>query len=396
VSGAAPRVALDGVSKKFCRSLKRSLWYGLADLGTELAGRSAAGRALRREEFWAGRDVSAEVGRGENLGLIGPNGAGKTTLLRMLNGLIKPDSGRITVRGRMQALIALGAGFNPVLTGRENVYVNGAVLGLSRAEVGRRFDEIVAFSGLEQFIDAPVQSYSSGMIVRLGFAVAAHVEPHVLLVDEVFAVGDEGFQTRCVNKIGELRRAGTAIVMVSHDMHLVSTYATRILLLTAGAAEHFDDVSRGVQAYRRLFVTIEREVERHTSGNAGIRFEELALPERVLEPGARIAFGVRYSAAAEYSDVEIDLTIRSSNETGYHYQATNKAYGRRIDLPRGEHELHLAIDDVRVQHAVAKLDVAIWARGREELLLWWMVPIEFRGRAHSTGNSFLEATFELR
>ena len=161
-------VTVEHVSKKFCRTLKRSLWYGVRDVGSELIGQNNGHKNLRKEEFWAVRDVSLQLRRGETLGLIGHNGAGKTTLLRMLNGLIKPDEGRIKVRGRMQALIALGAGFNPVLTGRENIYVNASVLGISKAEIDRRFDQIVDFSGIEEFIDMPVQSYSSGMTVRLG------------------------------------------------------------------------------------------------------------------------------------------------------------------------------------------------------------------------------------
>ncbi|MEQ8662367.1 MAG: ATP-binding cassette domain-containing protein, partial [Gammaproteobacteria bacterium] len=161
-------VSVEAVSKKFCRSLRRSLWYGLCDLGSELAGRQRRERErLRADEFWAVREVSFSLARGECLGLIGHNGSGKTTLLRMLNGLVPPDAGRITMRGRVGALIALGAGFNPVLTGRENIYVNAAVLGLGRAETARRFDDIVEFSGLAEFIDSPVQHYSSGMYVRL-------------------------------------------------------------------------------------------------------------------------------------------------------------------------------------------------------------------------------------
>ncbi|HIP72872.1 MAG TPA: ABC transporter ATP-binding protein, partial [Anaerolineae bacterium] len=189
-------VNVENVSKKFCRNLKRSLWYGVKDVGAEMFGRGSERIELRSQEFWAVKDVSFQLKRGETLGLIGHNGAGKTTMLRMLNGLIKPDTGRITVRGRIQALIALGAGFNPVLTGRENIYVNASVLGISKAETDRRFDQIVDFSGIEEFIDTPVQSYSSGMVVRLGFSIAAHLEPDILLVDEVLAVGDLAFKTK--------------------------------------------------------------------------------------------------------------------------------------------------------------------------------------------------------
>ncbi|MDP3817157.1 ABC transporter ATP-binding protein, partial [Pseudomonas sp.] len=195
-------VKVDGVSKKFCRSLKRSLWYGMQDLGSELIGNPHGGGGdLRKDEFWAIKDVSFELKRGECLGLIGRNGAGKTTLLRMLNGLIKPDQGRIEMRGRVAALIALGAGFNPILTGRENIYVNASVLGLRKREIDEKFEEIVEFAELGEVIDAPVQSYSSGMSVRLGFSIAVRMDPDVLIVDEVLAVGDMGFRSKCYNEI---------------------------------------------------------------------------------------------------------------------------------------------------------------------------------------------------
>src|SRR5688572_2013798 len=208
-------VRVEGVSKKYCRDLKRSLWYGLKDTAADLVGRSSSD-GLRPDEFWAVDGVSLELARGECLGLIGRNGAGKTTLLKMLNGLMKPDTGRIEMRGRVGALIALGAGFSPILTGRENVYVNGAVLGLSKREIDEKFDEIVDFAEIGDFIDAPVQSYSSGMQVRLGFAVASHINPDILLVDEVLAVGDAGFKIRCYNKMFEIRDR-TAIIFVSHS-----------------------------------------------------------------------------------------------------------------------------------------------------------------------------------
>ncbi len=216
-------IKVDGVSKKFCRSLKKSLWYGLQDLGNELRGRRHGGNGqLRADEFWAVQDVSFELRRGECLGLIGHNGAGKTTLLRMLNGLIKPDQGRIEIRGKVGALIALGAGFNPILTGRENIYTNASVLGLSKRQVDAKLDEIIDFSEIGDFIDAPVQNYSSGMSVRLGFSVAAVlIEPDVLFLDEVLAVGDIGFVIKCLNTMRRLT-ANSAVVFVSHNMQFIS------------------------------------------------------------------------------------------------------------------------------------------------------------------------------
>ena len=175
-------IKVKGLSKKFCRSLKKSMWYGMQDIGSELLGkRHGKNGVLRTGEFWAVKDINFELKRGECLGLIGHNGAGKTTLLRMLNGLIRPDQGRIEMRGKVGALIALGAGFNPILTGRENIYVNASVLGMDKQYVDTKIDEIIDFAEIREFINSPVQSYSSGMSVRLGFAVAAIlIEPDIL------------------------------------------------------------------------------------------------------------------------------------------------------------------------------------------------------------------------
>jgi len=225
-------VRVENVSKKFCRDLKRSLWYGMKDLGNELLGREHAGDGrLRPDEFWAVKGVSFDLKRGECLGLIGPNGAGKTTLLRMLNGLIKPDAGRIEMQGRVGALIALGAGFNPVLSGRENIFVNAAILGFTRTEIRRRIDDIVAFSGLGEFIEAPVQQYSSGMHVRLGFSIAANASPDILIVDEALSVGDAHFQQSSFERIRKLRDNGVAIIFVSHDVHAITAICNRVILL---------------------------------------------------------------------------------------------------------------------------------------------------------------------
>lgn len=229
-------IKVESVSKKFCRSLKKSLWYGMQDLGREITGRCHGGDgALRPEEFWAVKDVSFELKRGECLGLIGPNGAGKSTLLKMLNGLIKPDQGRIEMRGRIGALIELGAGFNPILSGRENIYVNGSVLGFTTKEIDQKLDEIIDFAELGEFIDTPVQSYSSGMKVRLGFAIAAQMEPDVLLIDEVLAVGDVGFRMKCYDTLLRLVSNGTSIIVVSHDVSQLSRVSQRTLVLNRGS-----------------------------------------------------------------------------------------------------------------------------------------------------------------
>lgn len=246
-------VKVDNISKKFCRDLKKSLWYGVNDIAGEVFCRNGKRLDLRKEEFWALKDVSFELRRGECLGLIGPNGAGKSTLLRLLNGLIKPDSGEISVRGRVGALIALGAGFNPILTGRENIYVNGSVLGLTKREIDKKLDEIIDFAEIGDFIDAPVQSYSSGMQVRLGFAIAVQMEPDVLFIDEVLAVGDVGFRGKCYNAIYDMNK-GAAVIFVSHTMQHISRLCSEVMVMDRGEVTfHSNNVTKAIEEYINLF-----------------------------------------------------------------------------------------------------------------------------------------------
>jgi lipopolysaccharide transport system ATP-binding protein len=243
-------VRVKDVSKKHCRDLKRSLWYGLQDTAADLLGRNGDS-SLRLHEFWAVDGVSFELRRGDCLGLIGRNGAGKTTLLKMLNGLMKPDKGRIEVRGRMAALISLGAGFNPILTGRENIYVNGSVLGLRTREIDAKLDEIVGFAEIGEFIDSPVQSYSAGMQVRLGFAVATALRPDVLLLDEVLAVGDAAFRAKCYDRLARIRNEA-AFVLVSHDTEQIARVCSHVLVLDRGCGRYLGDVGHGIQVYQEL------------------------------------------------------------------------------------------------------------------------------------------------
>jgi len=253
-------ITVENVSKKFCRDLKKSLWYAVKDIAGEITGRGNARDELRSGEFWSVNDVSFELRRGECLGLIGPNGAGKSTLLKMLNGLIKPDRGRIRMRGRVGALIELGAGFNPILTGIENIYVNGAVLGFTKEEINKKLDSIIDFSELKDFIETPVQNYSSGMKVRLGFAVAAQMEPDILIVDEVLAVGDIGFRTKCFNAMNEIAK-NAAVILVSHSMPDVARVANHIFVIDRGTSVYNGaDVEKGFEKYFNLFESEEQIV----------------------------------------------------------------------------------------------------------------------------------------
>lgn len=247
-----PLIIVDGISKKFCRDMRSSMRYGIRDLAGVILGRPPA-PALRPKEFWAIDNVSFTLKRGQCLGLIGPNGSGKSTLLKMLNGIITPDLGTIRIRGKVGALIEVGSGFHPLLTGRENIYVNGAILGFSKKEIDRKFDAIVDFAGIGDFIDTPVKHYSSGMYVRLGFAIAAQMEPDVLLIDEVLAVGDIGFKTKCYNAINALSKK-TAVIFVSHSMPHIARLCTQLIVLDHGKVIYQgDDVLRGIDRYHDCF-----------------------------------------------------------------------------------------------------------------------------------------------
>ncbi|MFV8839654.1 ABC transporter ATP-binding protein [Salinimicrobium soli] len=252
-------VKAEGVSKKFCKDLKTSLWYGIKDLFSNVSGNKEE-RLLREKEFWAVKDISFELRRGECLGLIGHNGAGKSTLLKILNGLIKPDTGKVTIKGKVGALIELGAGFNPILTGRENIYNNGAILGFTRKEIDEKVEEIIDFAEIRAFIDMPVQHYSSGMKVRLGFAIAAQMEPDVLIIDEVLAVGDIGFVLKCFKTIDRILPK-TAVVYVSHSMPQVSRLCDIIILMEQGRAIfQSNEVANGIDLYYSRFAENELQI----------------------------------------------------------------------------------------------------------------------------------------
>ncbi len=271
-------IQVDHLSKKFALSLRRAMAYGLGDIAkvalvphrfrsSRLSARLSDAEqttnnptfqqpdktplVLRPSEFWALRDVSFQVARGECVGLVGANGAGKSTLFCILGGIYGPTRGRVTVRGRLQALIALGAGFHPMLSGRENIYINAAILGMSTRQIDALIDEIIDFSELHEFIDAPVKNYSSGMMVRLGFSVAAHLDPEILLIDEVLAVGDSRFQVKCQDYTRRLLTSGKAIMLVSHYMQNIQGMCSRAIWLDRGEMKMIGDVHEVTEAYQK-------------------------------------------------------------------------------------------------------------------------------------------------
>jgi lipopolysaccharide transport system ATP-binding protein len=281
-----PAIRFEGVDKRFtihherARSLQDALLHAFRRRGW-------------REEFWALRDVSFAVAPGEALGVIGANGSGKSTLLKLATRLLAPTHGRVDVQGRVAALLELGAGFHPELTGRDNVYLNASILGIPRRRVDERFADIVEFAGLERFVDTPVKRYSSGMQARLGFAVAVHVDPDVLLLDEVLAVGDLQFQERCLERIQALHADGRTILLVSHDLTAVAQLCTRVLWLHDGQVRALDAPERVIDAYRHHLLG---------DGGQGIGAREPAPGSQPPSPGTGRRWG---SGEIELTAVEL-------------------------------------------------------------------------------------------
>jgi ABC-2 type transport system ATP-binding protein len=234
-------IEVDGVSKKFRLYKERNQSIKSAVMRR---------RVSDHEDFWALRDISLKVRQGETFGLVGDNGSGKSTLLKCMAKILYPDKGTITMHGRVAALLEVGSGFHPELSGRENVYLNGSILGMSRKEVDRKFDDIVDFSGVREFIDQPVKNYSSGMYVRLGFSVAINVEPDILLVDEVLAVGDESFQAKCAEKFAEFREQGRTVVIVSHALGTLAKMCDRAAWIQHGDLKSVGKPDDVIEQYR--------------------------------------------------------------------------------------------------------------------------------------------------
>jgi lipopolysaccharide transport system ATP-binding protein len=277
------------------------------------------GQAATTEEFYALKDVSFEIEQGDRLGIIGPNGAGKSTLLKILGRITEPTSGRVSIKGRIASLLEVGTGFHPELTGRENIYLNGAILGMTRAEIKRKFDEIVAFSEVERFLDTPVKHYSSGMYVRLAFSVAAHLEPETLIVDEVLAVGDAKFQQKCLGKMDEVsQKEGRTVLFVSHQTGMILSLCNKALLLRKGEIEMAGTAPGVVTHYMNQITTSAPSFEAAFSKDRDISiikaeaFSEEGKPETVFKHTQPITIAITCKINKWVNEAEIRLGVRDS------------------------------------------------------------------------------------
>ena len=329
---------VEGVSKKFRRG---ELYDSLRDLVPAAARRlfrreRGSAEELGRREFWALRDVSFALERGEAFGIVGGNGAGKSTMLKLLTGIMRPTHGSIRVAGRLSALIEVSAGFHPDLTGRENIFLNGAILGMSRDEIRRRFDAIVAFSGLEEFIDTPVKRYSSGMYARLGFSVAAHVDPDVLLVDEVLSVGDYLFQQKCLERMRAVIASGATVVFVSHNLREVTALCRRSMLLERGGVQMIGPTEEVIQHYlsraqRQRQLETERDIviQRVTVHDSGG-------PRTEFEADGKLYVTVEAQASRRHDDMSVVIQIVDQHQYPIFDTCTQRLGGGPITLEAGE------------------------------------------------------------
>ena len=297
------------------------------------------GRA--EDHFWALKDVSFDVAEGEVVGIIGRNGAGKSTLLKILSRITPPTEGRIRLRGRVASLLEVGTGFHPELSGRENIYMNGAILGMRREEIKAKFDEIVAFAEVEKFLDMPVKRYSSGMYVRLAFAVAAHLEPQILVIDEVLAVGDAEFQKKCLGKMGNVAKGGRTVLFVSHNMAAVQSLTSRTVLLSGGTLVEWGETEKVVSTYlqRSLEYASTRCLRSNDPGFSVSRFE---LDVKTFKPGfnAPLCFDIFFDLDKDFHSINIVLEI--INSIGSRLITSRGAIKM---IPRGESHLSLQIVD---------------------------------------------------
>jgi lipopolysaccharide transport system ATP-binding protein len=326
-------------------------------------------RRKKDESFWALKDVSLEVNEGEVLGLIGRNGAGKTTLLKILSRITKPTTGWAEIHGRVGSLLEVGTGFHPELTGRENAFLSGAILGMAKSEIERKFDEIVAFAELEKFIDTPVKHYSSGMYVRLAFAVAAHLEPEILLVDEVLAVGDIRFQKKCLGKMGDVARAGRTVVLVSHNMAAINALSSRVVMMQDGGIIFEGDTQVATaRYYAESLQSAEgsKLTERNREGTGEARVTAIAIkalsrdgePSGVAYPGCNLEIELEIECRKRIADTNIAVIIYDMN--GFRVIDTNTAQkDRYLDMDPGQTaQARFVLHDVLLKPG--KYFVGVW------------------------------------
>ncbi|HEY0257613.1 MAG TPA: ABC transporter ATP-binding protein [Candidatus Methylacidiphilales bacterium] len=374
-------IRVENLSKKYIlrhqlggRSRYVSLRDVLAQKATSLFKAKAKADG-RREDFWALKDVSFEIKQGDAVGIIGRNGAGKSTLLKLLSRITAPTTGRIEFEGRIASLLEVGTGFHPELSGRENIYLNGAILGMQRSEIKRRFDEIVAFAEVEKFLDTPVKHFSSGMYMRLAFAVAAHLESEILIVDEVLAVGDAAFQKKCLGKMRDVGQSGRTVLFVSHNMEALVRICTSCIYLVGGKVEMVGETRHVITAYSSNFQQADGEIDvsgfpRRFEGNGSARMLRLRSLRKegaggywCYEYAEPLAFAIEFEVHRTLDEPDIGFAIFTT--TGMELLSSTTYQERPLErLLPGRYEMRVTIPDFSLNPGTYMLAIGISSLGR--------------------------------
>jgi len=376
-------IRFEGAGKKFCKSLTKSMYYGGMDVLNSTIGIMPVSASLRPDEFWALEGIDFEIKRGESFGIIGPNGSGKTTLLKMLNGIFMPDKGSITIQGRVGALIQVGAGFHPMLSGRENIYINGAILGLTKKEIDQNFDSIVDFADIGDFLDSPVKYYSSGMYVRLGFAIAIHCRPDILLIDEVLAVGDIKFHYKCLKFItNSILKNGCTVVFVSHDRYAIESICQKAVYLKKGKMLKLGNTLDVIGQYLDDVKNEEKPLNKKSGNNfdsEGITkvlfLDKEGRAQRQFKSGDAVKIRFFYYFKDAVRNPSIGITFRHNDprftivsSTDYIFSLHSGYDGLEVDQLRNQGYFEVSIDCLYIPVGVYTCVICLYTENRMNLV----------------------------
>lgn len=376
-------ISVENISKSYIlRHQQREKYLALRDVMASAAKSVFSGTKSKpgmREEFWALKDVSFDVQQGDRIGIIGRNGAGKSTLLKILSRIVTPTKGRIVIEGRVASLLEVGTGFHPELTGRENIFLNGSILGMSKAEIRSKFDEIVSFAEVEKFLDTPVKRYSSGMYVRLAFAVAAHLEPEILIVDEVLAVGDAEFQKKCLGKMRDVAGQGRTVLFVSHNMAAIQNLCSKAVLLSSGKLEMAGETDKIISAYLSTgystnAIPVNQRTDRQGDGRlvfTGVSFHEAATGKGLseIQSGADVRIRLHYSKNADVlKDVAVTMGINDEMEQRI-CLLSNDITAQRTEL-KGNDKGYFEVEITKFPLAPGKYNVTLFCSSGGEITDW--------------------------
>lgn len=407
-------IRVEGLYKKFCISQRKTIVYGGLDVFRSMVGFPGRRDRLRAKEVWALEDIDFEVRRGQTLGIVGVNGAGKTTLLRVLSGIYPPDGGKAYVRGPVGALIAAGAGFHPDMTGRENIYLNGAIVGLKKKEIDAKLEEIVEFAELGQFIDTPVRFYSSGMYVRLGFAIAANIRPRVLVIDEVLSVGDLSFQNKCFRKMKELRESVDAVLFVSHNLDHIRNICSELMVLDSGRVMHHGDVEEGLIRYQGHVDDLKKRsadaelkkmsAESSSFDSPDAEVEKIEIGSHVekldssLSAGDDLVIRVGFRCRRQISNPQFSLSVLDDKNNVVVWQVSEDNKCRFDSMLPGTYQLTVVFKRVPIVAGVYRIGFAIRDSETCELLSRHNkgFPFVVRGNKFSRGIVNCDSQWGLR